>query len=524
MADGLHTVQSPQYAVSNSGPQGSGGVVCTKGGKDLFLQILAEQSETLKQKQEPVVREEHAGMEAKKQEPGVCVANSSTDKNISSCSAEEADSRNKIQSNTFLLKPVELNFAENRNGHPRAVFAAKENDSSTNEFIKAEMEIRDIKFPMTDSAMYASSQKCNAPKSVLQVSDDSSVSPLQVILALPQHSMVAVDALGGDKTEESSDGVTTPSMCVMDSMPYPCFIFPVSSSTCSSVSNDLQLHYCKNPELGDKAGDKAISAIIPHQNTYFVVNALKDVNLSETHNHIDNYYDVGSNRAESMIDDSSSIGTNAVIKDGNQQLPWTGNAAQFLPLHNTSVNNVSTSIAIGSYNRALREELGLAVVKQVVVKINGSSLDEKQTIKVQLKPENLGIIDIVCRINNGKKCEMQISVEKLTTLHLLRQHSLELKQLVISAVAEKHNTFSVYDSNLNTKEGDVTVKMGLLNDQGANFAQNSNGNNSPTKHQSMLMRSIFGETGSVLRDTAEQPALADMCLYLKYGDSVNVLI
>ena len=98
------------------------------------------------------------------------------------------------------------------------------------------------------------------------------------------------------------------------------------------------------------------------------------------------------------------------------------------------------------------EALSNVVHNQVCAQVKMHNFNLADSIEIELYPEKLGRVKIKCNIDIDDKIILQVSTEKLTTLALLQQNALELKETIAKNFNDYHQdktelSFSMSDGS-----------------------------------------------------------------------------
>jgi hypothetical protein len=103
-------------------------------------------------------------------------------------------------------------------------------------------------------------------------------------------------------------------------------------------------------------------------------------------------------------------------------------------------------------NVAKYEALSASVNDQVRDKITIHNFASSDTIEIELYPEKLGRVKIKCLIEEADKIVVEVSAEKLTTLAILQQNSLELKEIIDKNFRDNNSTQLNFQMSQDKKE------------------------------------------------------------------------
>jgi hypothetical protein len=103
------------------------------------------------------------------------------------------------------------------------------------------------------------------------------------------------------------------------------------------------------------------------------------------------------------------------------------------------------------------EALSNAVHNQVCGQVKMHNFNLEDSIEIELYPEKLGKVKIKCNIDSDDRIILQVSTEKLTTLALLQQNALELKETIAKNFNDYHQdktelSFSMSDDSSDNKQ------------------------------------------------------------------------
>ncbi len=95
-----------------------------------------------------------------------------------------------------------------------------------------------------------------------------------------------------------------------------------------------------------------------------------------------------------------------------------------------SHSNISDLSFNNNINLEKYDALTTAVNNQVRDKVIFHNFTSSDTIEIELYPETLGQVKIKCLVEESDRVIVEVSAEKLTTLSILQQNALELKEII----------------------------------------------------------------------------------------------
>lgn len=169
-----------------------------------------------------------------------------------------------------------------------------------------------------------------------------------------------------------------------------------------------------------------------------------------------------------------------------------GSAAAAAPAASMSQSASLTSTPIGSLLKTAQTQAP-QVIKQVTVEIAGGVKKGDTDIKIQLRPDQLGKVNVQLEIAKDGAVKALVLVDKAETLELLQRDSRGLER-------------SLQDAGLKTGNGSLTF---ALNDQGqSGSGQSSQGQNDGGKpHRGTANTETTAATVETHEDQVEQPTI-----------------
>ena len=181
-----------------------------------------------------------------------------------------------------------------------------------------------------------------------------------------------------------------------------------------------------------------------------------------------------------------------VASTGNGAGSGAGSAAAAAPAASMSQSASLTSTPISSLLKTAQTQAP-QVIKQVTVEIAGGVKKGDTDIKIQLRPDQLGKVNVQLEIAKDGAVKALVLVDKAETLELLQRDSRGLER-------------SLQDAGLKTGNGSLTF---ALNDQGqSGSGQSSQGQNDGGKpHHGTANTETTAATVETHEDQVEQPTI-----------------
>ncbi|MDA8574353.1 flagellar hook-length control protein FliK [Alphaproteobacteria bacterium] len=181
-----------------------------------------------------------------------------------------------------------------------------------------------------------------------------------------------------------------------------------------------------------------------------------------------------------------------VASTGNGAGSGAGSAAAAAPAASMSQSASLTSTPISSLLKTAQTQAP-QVIKQVTVEIAGGVKKGDTDIKIQLRPDQLGKVNVQLEIAKDGAVKALVLVDKAETLELLQRDSRGLER-------------SLQDAGLKTGNGSLTF---ALNDQGqSGSGQSSQGQNNGGKpHHGTANTETTAATVETHEDQVEQPTI-----------------
>ena len=169
-----------------------------------------------------------------------------------------------------------------------------------------------------------------------------------------------------------------------------------------------------------------------------------------------------------------------------------GSAAAAAPAASMSQSASLTSTPISSLLKTAQTQAP-QIIKQITVEIAGGVKKGDTDIKIQLRPDQLGKVNVQLEIAKDGAVKVLVLVDKVETLELLQRDSRGLER-------------SLHDAGLKTGNGSLTF---ALNDQGqSGSGQSSQGQNDGGKpHHGTANTETTAVTVETHEDQVEQPTI-----------------